>query len=103
MQEIYNKQWTDFEVQALAYSILRKNLYPTYLVRGDYKFNACRVGIAVFKAHKDKEPELMVIVQIKKNMSQADQYSKILGVPTVYIRGGDEAYNIVSLVQPYLS
>lgn len=103
----YKALWSEFEVQALAFSILRKNLYPEYLVRGEYKFPGCRVDIAIFKAHKDKEPELKLIVEIKKNpmsyaTSQGERYTHLTGVPCVYVRGGQEAYKVVELVQPYL-
>lgn len=106
MQE-YKKQWSEFEVQALAYSILRKNLYPNYLVRGEYKFTGCRVDIAIFKAHSDKEPELKLIVEIKKSPNgtgtgQQTRYQHLTGVPCIYVRGGEEAYRVVEMVQPYL-
>jgi hypothetical protein len=104
---MYKKQWSEFEVQALAYGILRKNLYPNYLVRGEYKFDTCRCDIAIFKAHKDKDPELKVVVEIKKNpngttTSQGIRYSEALGVPCVYIRGGEEAYKVLDTVRPHL-
>ena len=103
----YKATWSEFEVQSLAFGILRKNLYPEYLVRGEYKFPGCRVDIAIFKAHKDKEPELKLIVEIKKNpagtaTAQGERYTHLLGVPCIYVRGGDDAYKIVQLVQPYL-
>lgn len=104
---MYKSQWTEFEVQSLAFSILRKNLYPDYLVRGEYKFPGCRIDIAVFKAHKDQEPELKFVVEIKKNpngytTSQGERYTHLLGVPCVYIRGADEAYKIIESIQEYL-
>lgn len=103
----YKKQWTEFEVQALAYSILRKNLYPEYLVRGEYKFTGMRADIAIFKAHPDKEPELKIIVEIKKSSvgtttRQGERYESLTGVPCIYIRGGEEAYKVLELVRPYL-
>lgn len=103
----YKKTWSEFEVQALAYSILRKNLYPDYLVRGEYKFPKSRVDIAVFKAHQDREPELKVIIEVKKSSnsrstSQGEKYTEITGVPCVYVRGGEDAYNILNLVTPHL-
>lgn len=103
----YKAKWTEFEVQSLAFGILRKNLYPEYLVRGEYKFPGCRVDIAIFKAHKDREPELKLIVEIKKSTEgystkQAERYTHLTGVPCIYVRGGDDAYKVVELVQPYL-
>ena len=104
---MYKKQWSEFEVQALAYGILRKQLYPTYLVRGEYKFDKCRIDIAIFKAHQDQEPELKCVVEIKKtpngtSFSQGERYTAELGVPCVYIRGGEEAYKVMEKVQQYL-
>lgn len=103
----YKSQWTEFEVQSLAFSILRKHLYPNYLVRGEYKFPGCRVDIAIFKAHFDKEPELKLILEIKKSETgtgtgQQIRYQELCGAPCIYIRGGKDAYNVLNLVQPYL-
>lgn len=104
---MYKKQWSEFEVQSLAYSILRKNLYPDYLVRGEYKFETCRFDIAVFKAHPDQEPELKLVIEVKKSptgwtTAQASRYSDVAKVPCIYIRGGEQAYKVVEMVQPYL-
>lgn len=103
----YKKQWTEFEVQTLAFGILRKNLYPKYLVRGEYKFPGCRADIAIFEAHKDKEPTLKLIVEIKKNplgttIGQKIRYEALLGVPCIYIRGGEEAYKVLEKVKQHL-
>jgi hypothetical protein len=104
---MYKKQWSEFEVQALAYGILRKNLYPNFLVRGEYKFDKCRADIAIFRAFKDTDPELVLVVEVKKNpagtaTAQGIRYEELLGVPCVYIRGGDEAYKVLNAVAPYL-
>lgn len=104
---MYKKQWSEFEVQALAYGILRKNLYPDYLVRGEYKFEKCRFDIAIFKAHPEKEPELRLVIEVKKNpngytTTQGSRYSDAAGVPCLYIRGGEEAYKVMETVQEYL-
>lgn len=97
----YKKQWSEFEVQALAYGILRKNLYPKYLVRGEYKFDRCRTDIAIFEAAE--EPILRCVVEIKKNpygeaTAQGTRYEAELGVPCIYIRGGQEAYQVLEKV-----
>lgn len=104
---MYKKMWSEFEVQALAFGILRKQLYPTYLVRGEYKFEKCRIDIAIFKAHKDAEPELKCVVEVKKtangtSFSQGERYTNELKVPCIYIRGPDDAYNVMDKVTPYL-
>lgn len=103
----YKATWSEFEVQALAFGILRKNLYPEYLVRGEYKFPTARVDIAIFKAHKDQEPELKLVIEIKKSphgtkTTQGERYEHITGVPCVYIRGGDEAYKVLEKIKDYL-
>lgn len=108
---MYNKQWTEFEVQSIAYGILRKNLYPEYLVRGEYIFPATeaqrglRADIAIFKA--GVEPELVCIVEVKKSETthstrQGERYTKRTGVPTVYVRGGSQAFKVMDLVKPVL-
>lgn len=104
---MYKKTWSEFEVQSLAYSILRKNLYPNYLVRGEYKFPNCRVDIAIFKSIPEGEPELCLILEVKKSpngtsTTQAERYTHITGVPCVYIRGASDAYKVVEIVQPFL-
>lgn len=97
----YSKQWTNFETQSLAYSLLRKHLYPQYLVRGDYKFDTCRAEIAIFKALFDKEPKLRCLVEIGK--APKDTYEHpVLKVPVVTAVGADDAYKIVNKVQDYL-
>lgn len=103
---MYKKQWSEFEVQALAFGILRKNLYPTYFVRGEYKFDKCRVDIAIFKA-TEGEPELKLIIEVKKSSlsrgtGQQIRYEASTGVPCVYLRGGEAAYKVMELVAPYL-
>lgn len=104
----YRTTWSEFEVQSLAFAILRKNLYPDYLVRGEYKFDHCRVDIAIWKPTEDKrEANLVCVVEIKKtangtNTTQSEKYQKLLGVPCIYIRGGSDAYNAVELIKPYL-
>lgn len=104
---MYKQKWTEFEVQALAYGILRKHLYPTYLVRGEYKFEKCRTDIAIFKAHKDKEPELKLVLEVKKSttgtsVNQGNRYQELLGVPVIYIRGIDDAYKVLELIEGVL-
>lgn len=103
----YKERWSEFEVQSLAFGILRKNLYPEYLVRGEYKFPFCRIDIAIFKAHPDKEPELKLVLEVKKShkgttIAQGNRYESLLKVPCVYIRGVQDAYDVISLVSPHL-
>ena len=104
---MYKKQWSEFEVQSLAYGILRKQLYPSYFVRGEYKFDKCRVDIAIFKPQEEGDPILKCVVEVKKSAiggstRQGERYENLLGVPCVYVRGGEDAYKILSLVEQYL-
>jgi hypothetical protein len=105
--EEYKAQWTEFEVQSLAFGILRKSLYPHFLVRGEYKFPGCRPDITIWKAHKEREPELVLILEVKKSPNgsyegQKVRYEGIRDVPCLYIRGQNEAYKVMSLVGEYL-
>lgn len=103
----YKQKWTEFEVQALAYGILRKNLYPKYLIRGEYSFEGCRIDIAIFKAYPDKEPQLALVIEVKKtnlgtSTNQGTRYETLLGVPCIYIRGIDDAYHVLDKVAQFL-
>lgn len=105
---MYKHSPSEFEVQSLAFGILRKHLYPAYLVRGEYKFPKMRADIAIFKATEDKDnPELKLIVEVKKNplgtgISQKIRYEGLLDVPCIYVRGYDDAYKVLSLVEEFL-
>lgn len=103
----YKTTPTEFEVQSLAFGILRKNLYPEYLIRGEYKFTKMRADIAIFKAHLDKEPELKLILEVKKNpngeyTAQGERYTSLTGIPCLYIRGYNDAYKVLEIISPYL-
>ena len=105
----YRTSWSEFEVQSLAFAILRKNLYPNYLVRGEYKFDHCRVDIAIWKPTEDKrQAELICVVEVKKHANgnsklQEEKYQRLLGVPVVFIQGGNDAYKALELITPYLT
>lgn len=124
MRKWYKKGWTEFEVQSLAYSILRKALWPKYLVRGEYFVekgnkeethplsisNGCKLDIAIFTPFNEKNevPKLVLAIEVKKgtksiSTKQGERYSKILGVPCIYIRGKEDAYEVLQLVKPYLT
>lgn len=84
--------------------MLRKALYPEFLVRGEYRFRDCRVDIAVFKTTYDhSKPELKLIIEVKrterdKSTEQQHRYQELLGVPCIYIKGATEAYKVVETV-----
>ena len=105
--EAYKQRWSEFEVQSLAYGILRKHLYPQFLVRGEYKFDGCRTDIAIFQASPEQQPTLKLIIEVKKSkdgttIAQGERYERLLGVPCIYIRGVDDAYGVLEKVKPYL-
>ncbi len=103
----YSKQWTHFEVQTLAFGILRKHLFPAYLVRGDYKFPTVRADIAIFKNYPTRDPELKLVIKVEPTNTSSDiseglSWSRELGVPYVYIRSGHEAYKCLDFIRPLL-
>ena len=84
-----------------------ENICIPYLVRGEYKFPTCRCDIAIFKAHKDSEPVLRLVIEVKKSTegtttSQGERYTEALGVPCVYLRGVEDAYKVLSKISEYL-
>ena len=113
----YSHSWSEFEVQSLAYTILRKALYPKFLIRGEFKFSknycsqsrGCRVDIAIFTPWIEQAPpKLLLVIEVKKGIksrseTQGKRYSDLLGVPYLYIRGKTDAFNILELIQPYIS
>lgn len=106
----YNKIWTKFETQALAYSLLRKHLYPHYLVRGDYKLDKVRGDIVIFKANYETDPTLKLIIQVVASKTPHDTNPTLdhtildpyYDLPIIQIRGGEAAYNILKIVNKYL-
>lgn len=91
---------SEFEVQALAYTNLKK-FFPT--VRGEYKIKGARLDIAIF----DSNGDLRCIVEIKKSAygkstTQGERYKALTGVPVLYIRGMDEAYHVMDKIYPFL-
>jgi len=111
----YSHSWTEFEVQSLAYSILHKTLYPKFIVRGEYFFpkteiqRGCKLDIAIFLPGKYKDPpKLILIIEVKKGQKsksekQGKRYSdRLNGIPYLYIRGKEDAYNVLNLIQPYI-
>ena len=62
--------WTEFELHSAIFGTLRKNLYPEYLVRGEYVFITkdniqLRPDIAIFLPKQGKPAELKLIIEIK--------------------------------------
>ena len=95
-----NNKHSEFEVQALAYTNLKK-FFP--IVRGEYKIKGARLDIAIF----DSEKKLRCVVEVKKSTkgtstSQGERYTALTGVPVLYIRGMDDAYHIMDKIYPFL-
>ena len=105
--ENYTQSWTQFEIHSLAFSVLRKHLYPAFLIRGDFKLDGCRTDIAVFKSNKGKPPTLKVIVEVKQQDDASptkaiQEYAKQNEVAYILIAGLKQAYKALDLVQEHL-
>jgi hypothetical protein len=93
----YSKLWTQFETQSLAFGILRKALYPTYLVRG-------YVGkIVVYRPTADQlHPEKLLTIHVQASDSVDKQGFSVSGEQECTLVGGNTAYKIVEHVKPLL-
>ncbi len=105
--ENYTQSWTQFEIHSLAFSVLRKHLYPAFLIRGDFQLEGCRANIAIFKARKNQPPVLKAIVEVKQpddaTPTQAiKSYAEQHQVGYVLIAGLKNAYKALDLVQDTL-
>lgn len=103
----YSQAWTEFEITSLAFSILRKHLYPAFLIRGDFQLEGCRAPIAVFKANKGYPPTLKLIIEVKQpdNAVPTDSiknYAEANNAVYVLIAGLNQAYKAVDLAQTHL-
>ena len=98
---MYNNKPSEFEVQSLAYSNLKK-FFP--IVRGEYKIKGARFDIAIF----DSQKNLKLIIEVKKSktgysIAQGERYTELTqGIPVLYCRGMDEAYHIVDRVYKFI-
>lgn len=109
--------WTEFELHSAIFGTLRKNLYPKYLVRGEYVFITkdnvqLRPDIAIFIPHQGKPAELKLIIEIKAehalsqsplNQQQVAKYEEHLKVPVILAQGKAGLKGIVSRVMDALS
>ena len=95
--EKYSKLWTQFETQSLAFGLLRKALYPTYLVRG---YLGC---ICIYKPTLDQyNPTKLLTIQISASESK-NQCGFFQKSPQEWLMvGGDDAWKIVELVKGLL-
>lgn len=94
----YSTLWTQFETQSLAFGMLRKALYPQYLVRGDFG------KIKIYKAGEDKNNPLFVLtINVHASTKKEDDGFYKIDENEYNLVGGTSAYNIVMLVVPELS
>lgn len=105
--ENYTQSWTQFEIHSLAFSILRKHLYPSFLIRGDFKLEGCRADIAVFKANKGKPPTLKAILEIKQSddaepTKAIEDFAKKEQVAYILVAGLKQAYKSLDMLQEHL-
>lgn len=93
----YSSLWTQFETQSLAFGLLRKALYPQYLIRGDFG------KIEIYKAMLDKNNPLHVLtLNVHASTKKEDDGFFQLSENEFNLVGGQSAKNIVMLVVPKL-
>jgi hypothetical protein len=95
----YSKTWTQFETQSLAFGLLRKGLFPKYLVRGDLGV------IDIYRPtadHKNPEKLLTIHVSATDSSAQSGFYESPLGPKHYVLAGGDMAWKVVELVTPLI-
>lgn len=90
----YSKTWTQFETQSLAFGLLRKALFPKYLVRGDLGV------ITIYRPTADvKAPEKLVEIFVLA--TDSEKQSGFYKKDNHYVlAGGDMAWRVVELVKP---
>lgn len=98
---MYNKLWTQFETQSLAFAILRKSLYPEYLVRGEQGY------ITIYKPTADtRNPIQKVVLHVEASSDPKHSSFESIGVreniPHFKLIGGDTCYKATELITPYL-
>lgn len=94
---MYSKQWTQFETQSLAYGLLRKALYPQYLVRGDQGI------IRIYRPTDDhKNPQHIRTIHVLASPSKGAETFSLQTDGTIKLVGGTYASNVVELIKPYL-
>lgn len=95
----YKKTWTQFETQSLAFGLLRKALFPKYLVRGDFGF------ITIYRPTADTtKPEKLfsIYVVATDTNKQSGFYPSNTHENSYVLAGGDQAWKVVDLVIPLL-
>lgn len=94
----YSSLWTQFETQSLAFGMLRKALYPQYLVRGDYG------KIEIYRATLDRNAPVHVLtIHVHASTKKEDDRFYKVGDKEFNLVGGESARNIVMKVVPELT
>lgn len=95
---MYSTLWTQFETQALAYGLLRKALYPTYLVRG-------YLGkLVIYKPTADKRNPVQLLtinVSASESKDQCGFFKK--GEKEYLLVGGDDCWNLADRITSLLA
>lgn len=95
----YKKTWTQFETQSLAFGLLRKALYPKYLVRGD-------LGVITLyrpTANIAAPEKLLTIYVLATDSENQSGFYPHKSEPNAYVlAGGNMAWNVVDLVNKVL-
>lgn len=93
----YSSLWTQFETQSLAFGMLRKALYPQYLVRGDFG------KIEIYKATEDKTNPIHVLtLNVHASTKREDDMFYQTDTNVFNLVGGQSAQNVVMHVVPEL-
>lgn len=104
-----NKALTEFEVQALALSLLRDALGEEYIVRGEYHYRGCRFDLAIFCA---ESRDLICTIEVKKRVNrtgrkastraQIRKYEAATGRPCVLLHEGN-VHGVVAALRGRIS
>lgn len=113
----HESAWTEFELHSAIFGHLRKNLYPEYLVRGEYVFITSegmqlRPDISIFLPHKGKPATLLCAIEIKTDNNtfnphlletQLTKYRENLPVPVLFFQGRAALKTVLEEVREVLS
>lgn len=109
-------RWSEFEVQAVAWNILRAKLHKHYHVRGEYRLwfeppdndpesrPSVRLDIVIINKQND---EITAILQVKKNKTgrirgkihRIHQSSYLSDIPLIVIEGMNDAIHIMDTLK----
>lgn len=94
----YSTLWTQFETQSLAFGLLRKAIYPKYLVRGDFG------KIEIYRATIDKNDPIHVLtINVHASTKKEEDGFFQVGSNEFNLVGGQSAYSVVMKVVPELT